>query len=286
MIESLTKEQEGLMEVYKKKWVDIGLSTVPFTTEEAKVIMEDFYKHILNIPFPPDFIVVDSPMEAWKKVCELKLLPGEDTSFIFPYLDGHLSAGFFSMYDYMKEVVGVTGYTNLWEVYFNTTKLGITYTFDDLCIVSRKPVSISMAKEVLHNTEGPSVRYADGFEIYSLNGIKVTKEIVMTPAEMLNVDMILKEKNAERRREIIRKIGIERVLEKLHAAIVDEWNGYTLLDMPNIEGMVSKAKWIKMQNPSLPGVYHIEGVPYEMKTCQEALAWRCHGVKWEPSQLT
>ncbi len=43
--------------------------------------------------------------------------------------------------------------------------------------------------------------------------------------------------------------------------------------------------YLKMKNPS-SGDIHIEGVPAEIKSCQEALLWRIGGKKWNPAQLS
>jgi hypothetical protein len=285
MIDKMTEEQEAKMEVYIEEWLKICLSTERFTIGEARDIVRDFYADVLEMNLPETLIITDSPKSAWDAVCEYKLADGESKEFIYPYTVGNMNSGYFSFYEFCEKGLGVSGYTPKWRSYLNTVKFGIFFCFDDICIVSQKPISIAMVNGLLHNPNGPSISYADGFEVYSLNGIKVTKELVMTPASELSTDLVLKEKNAEIRREMVRKIGIERVIDKLGANVVDKWEEYELLDMPKIEGMISKAKWLKMKNPSI-GTYHIEGVPFEMKTCQEALSWRIGGIKWEPSQLT
>lgn len=111
------------------------------------------------------------------------------------------------------------------------------------------------------------------------------KEIVLSEAERIDPSLIIKEKNVEVRREMVRKIGIERVIKKLHADIIDKWNDYELLKLPKFENMQNQPVYLKMKNPSL-GIYHIEGVPPNIKTCQEALNWRIGGITWNPEQLT
>lgn len=46
MITELTKEQEEQLAVYKDKWLKIGLSTEPFTFDEAKELVDFYYKNI------------------------------------------------------------------------------------------------------------------------------------------------------------------------------------------------------------------------------------------------
>jgi hypothetical protein len=81
----------------------------------------------------------------------------------------------------------------------------------------------------------------------------------------------LKERNVQVRREIVRKIGIERVCEALEAECLDRQGNYELLLLDLQDGRTRP--FLKMKNPSI-GVYHIEGVAPECRTVAEALAWR------------
>lgn len=110
------------------------------------------------------------------------------------------------------------------------------------------------------------------------------REYVETPVEELDPKLIVIERNAECRRELVGKIGIERVCSELDTKILDRWNGYELLEI-KIEGIRIRPVYLKMRNPSI-GTWHIEGVPPEIRTCKEALSWRVSGLKWPPEQLT
>ena len=157
--------------------------------------------------------------------------------------------------------------------------------YKEVVITCRKPIYCKWKSYQLHSEDSPSVLYRDGYALYHLNGVMVSKEIVETSANELNPELIITEKNAEVRREIVRKIGIERICEKLQTIILDKWDEYELLQLPKLEGMQNNPLYLKMRNPSI-GVYHLEGVPSNIKTCQEALSWRIGGIKWEPNQLT
>jgi hypothetical protein len=134
----------------------------------------------------------------------------------------------------------------------------------------------------LHNETGPSVLYADGFSVYSLNGVRVHKEIVETPAEQIDPQIVMKETNAEIRREIVRKIGVERLCQKLGADVLDKQGHYELLNLSLGENR--KRPYLKMLNPSI-GTWHVEGVHPDCKSVEEALNWR-NGTKEEPVVLT
>jgi hypothetical protein len=159
--------------------------------------------------------------------------------------------------------------------------------FKEIAFISEKPIQVHWKGDVLHNESGAAVLYKDEYGLWSLNGVTVTKEIVETPADKLDPKLILTEKNAEIRREIVRKIGIERICQKLETKTIDRKGDYELLKLP-IPEMETSALYLKMKNPSIDA-YHMEGVPPDIKTCQEAINWRAFGdvsIQWTPSQLT
>lgn len=116
-----------------------------------------------------------------------------------------------------------------------------------------------------------ALAYPDGWGLYCLNGVRVPPQIVTTPAEQLDCQFILKERNAEIRREFVRKAGIEKVCKDLGAKTLDVQDSYELLALNIGDGL--ERPYLKMKNPSI-GVYHIEGVSPECRTVQQALNWR------------
>lgn len=291
MIEKLTPEQEALFPVYIEKGIKVGTDTSCFTQEEAEKIVNDIYTVILEKPIPEDGVkVFDSPKAVWAYVCEVV---GKKMDFVWPYFSGSFDSFIFANYDFfideLKAEVDekILHKYNVWK---KQLQLGPIFPFDDICLVSQKPVEIHFKDKKLHNETGPAIKYNDGFCVYALNGVRVTKELVETPWDALDPNIMLKERNAEVRREIVRKIGIERVIEKLGAEVIDKdkkqvagvEHEYELLlfDIGND----NKCPYLKMINPSI-GTYHIEGVHPDCKTVSDALAWR-NGTKDMPSQLT
>jgi hypothetical protein len=116
--------------------------------------------------------------------------------------------------------------------------------------------------------------------------MRVDRKIIETPADELDPELAIKEKNVEVRMAIVRKIGIERFINKLGAETIDKWRDYELLDLSkHFRDMRIKPKYLKMKNPST-GTWHVEGVPPGIKTCKEALEWRIGGHQWNPTQIT
>ena len=155
----------------------------------------------------------------------------------------------------------------------------------DWAIISDRPTVIHRNRRgQLHRDEEAAVAYADGFCVYALNGVRMNKMHVLTRAEALDPGIILREKNVEVRRELIRKVGMERCLSVWPHAIKDQRGNYALLDIGLAEGL-EHTRWLKMLNPSI-GVWHVEAVAPECSTVQEALNWRAHQKQWVPEILT
>ena len=157
---------------------------------------------------------------------------------------------------------------------YEDTVLSASYWWPNLnfVMVSERP-SIIFRNSLgqLHADGRKAIQWPDGWGLYMLNGVRVPHHIVETPADKLDLSIILKEKNAEIRREIIRKIGIERVCTKLGAQVLDTQGDYELLTIDLNDGL--RRPYLKMKNPSI-GTYHVEGVPTECDTVEKALNWR------------
>ena len=160
---------------------------------------------------------------------------------------------------------------------------GWCYTFENMVFVCEKPSELHLNSQgQLHKNGDMALKYSDGYGLYILNGVNVTKELVITPAEKLNSNLLLKEKNAEIRREIVRKIGIKKVCKDLKSQCIDKKGNYELLMLDLGD---RKRPYLKMLNPSI-GTYHIEGVEPQISTVEDALIWRNGGLKGKPIQLT
>jgi len=155
---------------------------------------------------------------------------------------------------------------------------------ENICWISERSLICHVKDGRVHCDGGPAIQYPDGFSVWALNGVIVPREIAETPADCIDPGLILEVSNAEARRELARKIGIERLERKLGSITIDMWNGYELIEL-NIGSEWSRPRLLKMKNPSI-GTYHLEGVPPWIDSCRAALEWRCGGLEWKPTQLT
>jgi hypothetical protein len=99
---------------------------------------------------------------------------------------------------------------------------------------------------------------------------------------------VLSEQNADIRRELIRKVGIERMLGQLPHKSLDRVGDYDLLRI-DIPGLIDDARFLKMVNPSI-GCFHLEGVERECITVEQAINWRAGNFaaneSWKPEIIT
>lgn len=154
---------------------------------------------------------------------------------------------------------------------------------------------------ILHNTTGPAVEYADGSQYFFINGVEVPRLLVEKPADKLTDDEILSlfnmrgeaeftkieySSNVEYRREIIRIVGIARVLKALKAKVLDAvpQRNYELVSLDLTAGMsdrggrmtdrdMTASRYLKMTNPST-GDIHVEGVDNSCNTVRDAIIFR------------
>lgn len=188
-------------------------------------------------------------------------------------------------------------------------------------LYSEKPIRISLVKRhandwdqdmEFHNANGMVIQFSDGSGAYASHGIPM-KAIYMKAPEKLDTSLLFTETNVDVRRELLRRIGVSRLLE--HGKVIEEKGDYKLIDMAPLlnkirtEGVIDDdnfnrnrrggraprrvndilyAPYLYMKNPSVEGAFHLEGVSPECRTVQDAINWRAdsHWINWEPYMLS
>jgi hypothetical protein len=206
---------------------------------------------------------------------------------------GNIISGYCAFYDFLiSEVKKLEKKEEmkLWTFFKNVnSELHYMWIFKDVVFCSEKPLELHFNNsDQLHNTTGASVKYADGYSLYALNGVSCPAWVIETPAEQIDCKKILEEQNAEIRRELVRKVGVERMIQKLGAKEIDSRGDYKLIEIEI--GNNRKGRALKMKNPSID-TWHVEKVPATIKTVQEAINFRAsqvieNGENWQPEQLT
>lgn len=298
MIEELTKEQEVKLEEFKEHCLQIGLSTERIDRTKNQEEIDYIYKKFLKLKSPKIWYV-ESPLqynyvinilnslgrdieeEDLKEAMintEEKFQKIEKSDRIFHNIywsnaDIYWIGFFMFPHKYMDFDYGEEENKDL-KIFYNLMQnVGYLFFHEDVCFISERPIEIYKKETILHNENGPSVSFSDGYKLWHLNGVEVTEEIVMTPADEMTPDIIINEANAEIRKEILKKMGIERVIKQTKADIRETKNEYTLYELESKDTNNNPYIYLKMDNPSTDEI-HFERVHPNCNTIEEALAYR------------
>ncbi len=269
-IESLTKQQEDMLSVYRDNWIQHGLSTEPVNKQECEEWARKAYEKA-GLTIPDTILWAKSPMDAIKIITEYS----KDTTAwdVFnSFLYGQHEAGWLSFYDFFMVECGVKDVKPLVPLIELGKRCGWWSAFENLIVLQERPIAVHFnSAGSLHKDMGMAIEYNDGFGVYALDGIRVKREYAMTPANEIDCRLVLKEKSVDVRRVLINKIGIERLLSELDAKVIDKDDTYELviLDLDDDR----QRPFLKMRNPSIDAI-HVEGVPPDIRTIVDALAWR------------
>lgn len=277
-IEALTEEQDHKMGILAAEYEALALSgDDSYSIEEIRKGINFIYQ-IAELK-EPEIVICSSPYDMARQA---KLKKGETID----YMGQGYDVGWTAWADFMEQI-GVSydkewGFAE-WKEFICKSGVFATILCENVAFVCVRPCEVYRTEAGdLHNENGMAIAWSDGEGDFFLNGVSVSEELVMTAAEKIDPSILLKETNAEVRREIIRKVGIERVISKLGAEVIDKRGDYELLLLDLRDGR--KREFLKMKNPSID-VWHVEGVLPGIKTVVEALAWR-NGIDVEPKALT
>jgi hypothetical protein len=160
------------------------------------------------------------------------------------------------------------------------------WSFEKVVIISERPPVLQVqpfeGRYLFHAEKGPALAFKDGWQVYALHGVRVPPEVVKDSPKKLDARLVITQTNADVKREIVRKIGIERVCADLGAKVTDSSEAYQLLLLDL--GDTRQRPFLRMLNPST-GTWHIEGVGPNCRTVEEALEWR-NGTDIPPAILS
>jgi hypothetical protein len=297
MIEKLTPEQEAYLPIFREEWFKIGSSTEPLDQTNVEDVVTRMYA-VIGLP-KPTFHFCDSPYACQVKIHELKIQYGlkkpkskmefESTSF-WGGQDAYWVAWYlFGQYIGVKYDAESKKKLELCAEYVKAC--GWVYVFDENCIVSQRPREIHWAaNEItgqleLHNETGPSVIFADGWQVWNYHGRRLPQKYAM-PIAQWQAKWLLEEENAELKTILIQGIGNERIFDELGAEFLDKWtfenDVYTLVKVTqdiDIEPM----HLLKMICPSV-GHPAVKRIPPQIMSAEAAITWVNHGI--HPSKFS
>jgi hypothetical protein len=126
---------------------------------------------------------------------------------------GHLDSSWIAFYDYLRSL-GTEGTKPLDGIKQLTENSGWWWPYENLCFMTGRPVEVHRDNRGrLHNESGMAIRYADGWGFYAWQGILVPEYVILLP-EPITTEMINAEPNAEVRRVLIERFGLDNYLKE------------------------------------------------------------------------
>ncbi len=176
----------------------------------------------------------------------------------------------------MIEYGATLSYSNLWEAVFDGKYLFKQFR-NKKFVCQLDEVHTDTLGNLHHDSKPAIVSGEDKF--YFLHGLHLDlgeARWITAPPEELEPQAILAIRNVDLRREMIRKKGIEQLLDGLFHRVLDTQGNYALYSVMLGNSIDSACNFLKMLNPSI-GVWHMEGVPNNIRTVRDALLWRNNG---------
>ncbi len=265
---SLTAAEEVKFQEILQKHVALQTEQPP--KKEIVRVINKFWK--MQGYKNPKVLIADSPFHANKIKNKI-----ENGGSMVAYWSGWY-ASCVAMCDFCQNIdldVDKSKYNDLYDwvyccpyILFNETDV----------IVSKKPIEVHFNDMgQLHNESGKSIKFSDGWGTWTLNGVRVDKQIVMSP-ETQTMEQINKEGNEEVKRIRIERYGWVKYLENVNAKLIDYRDNTIennteeqLYDIRNGERKV-----LVCLCPSTGKRFCLEVSP-EVTTCEEAQSLISHG---------
>lgn len=271
-ISTSTPEQWAQIDALKQKWVD--LHKTPFPDEVIRETAARVFKH-LNIPFD-QILLADSPVAAIKlseetaKALDPAYEPTKNNWYLSTWWSSY--AGYYEG----AAILGVEFDKELLSLFTDWCK-HCFFVCGPIPTISRCPIEIHWQDDVLHNVEGPSVEFRDGWGIWTIEGVPVNEQIVMRP-ETQTIQQIHEETDEEVRRIRIDRFGWDRYLADSNSTLVDERFNERDAQVEKLYKTPFGDKRLFVTDPSTGRKYAMK-VDKDVKTCEAGQLFISHGLE-------
>jgi len=274
-ITELTAEQEKMLDVYRDKWIAVGLATEPVDMAAATAAICSAYRSA-DLPAPTRFYKAASPVSAIALIKEIALADGTkmtDSEILSEMFYGNHDANWLGFYQYFRDVLNIEECHKLDGLIDLASHCGWLSAYEDVVVFQDRPEYIKFDEvERLHCEDGPAIRYRDGYSIYSWHGTRIPEEWITKKAELAAVTALTWE-NVEQRRCACEILGWARVLRELDATVIDADEDPMIgtlveVQLPDFD---DREKFLKVVCAT--GREFAMPVPPEMTTALEANAW-------------
>lgn len=182
-IDKLTPSQEAKIPDYLKKYMEIGLSTTPSNRAAAEKAVTESYAY--QKLAPPKFEWYDSPKQGARRAAEL--YEGTTNVTIEQIKDqaskasyGSFEAYWVAFYDFIISELPVEKDPLIDIVKDIVKDCGVYWTFEDIVVMTEKPIAIHIHDNKLHNPDGLALEYKDGSGVFAVEGVRYASLLEMT----------------------------------------------------------------------------------------------------------
>jgi hypothetical protein len=148
--------------------------------------------------------------------------------------------------------------------------------YKGLCVVSENPIKCLWQDGRLHNPSGPAVLWSGGHSLWSIGGVAVDEQIVMSP-ETQTVEQIRGEQNEEVKRIRIDRFTWERYLKETKSKRIDRRKNEIEGTWESLYETPDGLKTLVCACPSTAKVFALE-VESSVATCLDAQRYLSSGL--------
>jgi len=150
--------------------------------------------------------------------------------------------------------------------------IGWWWPCSDVAVVTPLPTSLHLDERGrLHCPDALAIGYPDGWGVYAWHGVRVPERVILCSDELTR-DEVLSESNAEIRRVMIERVGLERVLDGARVVSRDERGCLYRLELPDDEPLVAVEVTDATEHDGIRRRYLLR-VPPDVQTASDAVAW-------------
>lgn len=142
-------------------------------------------------------------------------------SYLNNMIFGAHDAGWLSFYDFFHKEFNLDCVNPL-VPYFNLAEVcGWWAAFSEVAFIQDRPSKIYQNdNKQMHNLNGPAIEYRNGYKVYAIENIVVPEYVVMDP-NLITIQEINDEQNAEKRRVLLQQYGFERYFDNSDCTLID-----------------------------------------------------------------
>lgn len=286
-LEFLTPQQEAMIPIVRQEWLDQfyknkGIINRPLFEKQITWLYKTYLKKDA-----PSVWYCESPLMCQIVINLLNLNAnlrdnlrdnlGDKMTYNPTSYWGNVSDfGWVAFYDYIQRL----NYFQYDYIDFDNFKLLLKsgvydfLAFPSIVFVSSCPFEVHQDENTrLHNVAGPSVRFKDGYEVFSIHG-RILPSWIWEKKDTITKHQFITEKNAEIRGAMYAILGEKRIMEMLDCVEIDKQliehlNGdieiiklYRTKEMIRItENLSNYLSWVKFICPSTGTEYLIACEP-------------------------